>query len=107
MHLKKGFLILVLVLLVAAIGATVVLSRADDLYAQSGGGFELSWSTVDGGGGTFSSGGGYSLGGTIGQSDAGLVGGGGYVLEGGFWHSAAPPPPEPDYVLYLPSVLKE
>lgn len=34
--------------------------------AQSGGGYDLFWSTVDGGGYTFSTGGGYSLGGTIG-----------------------------------------
>ncbi|MGQ9490823.1 MAG: hypothetical protein ACUVS6_08935 [Anaerolineae bacterium] len=32
--------------------------------AQSGGGYDLSWSTVDGGGATFSAGRGYSLGGT-------------------------------------------
>jgi len=35
--------------------------------AQSGGPFDLTWHTVDGGAGTFSTSGGYSLGGTIGQ----------------------------------------
>lgn len=46
--------------------------------------YELSWSTIDGGGGT-SSGGGYTLIGTIGQPDAGVVAGGDFALMGGFW----------------------
>ena len=45
-------------------------------WAQSGGGYDLTWNTVDGGGYTFSTGGGYSLGGTVGQPDAGLLTGG-------------------------------
>ncbi len=53
-------------------------------FAQSGGGFDLSWSSIDGGGGT-STGGVYSVSGTIGQPDAGRLVGGNYVLEGGFW----------------------
>ncbi|MCX8062806.1 MAG: hypothetical protein N3D16_09510 [Anaerolineales bacterium] len=53
--------------------------------AQSGGGFELTWSTVEGGGATFSTGGGYTVGGTIGQMDAGVLQGGSYLLAGGFW----------------------
>jgi len=52
--------------------------------AQSGGGYDLTWSTVDGGGGR-SEGGGYSLSGTIGQPDAGVATGGPYTLRGGFW----------------------
>jgi len=55
--------------------------------AQTGGGFDLSWSTVDGGGGT-SSGGGYGVSGTIGQHDAGTYSGGGYAVTGGFWGAA-------------------
>ncbi len=60
--------------------------------AQSGGGYDLTWSSVDGGG-MFSAGGGYALGGTVGQPDAGAaLAGGGYTLTGGFWQawSAAP-----------------
>jgi hypothetical protein len=45
----------------------------------------LGWWTVDGGGHTLSTGGGYSLGGTAGQPDAGVLTGGGYTLGGGFW----------------------
>ena len=52
--------------------------------AQSGGQFDLSWSTIDGGGGT-SSGGRFALSGTIGQPDAGALTGGNFKLEGGFW----------------------
>ncbi|MHC4621384.1 MAG: hypothetical protein ACYTEQ_26885, partial [Planctomycetota bacterium] len=52
--------------------------------AQSGGPYELSWSTIDGGGGR-SSGGRYVLVGTIGQPDAAYSAGGPYELLGGFW----------------------
>lgn len=46
--------------------------------------YNLDWFTVDGGGGT-SSGGAFSISGTIGQPDAGVLSGGGYTVEGGFW----------------------
>src|SRR5438045_6444519 len=61
-------------------------------YAQVGGSYDLSWSTIDGGGGTFSTGGSYSLGGTIGQPDAGSMSGGAYTLTGGFWGAAGATP---------------
>jgi len=51
---------------------------------QSGGDYILTWSTIDGGGGT-SSGGTYKLVGTIGQPDAAYSAGGSYELLGGFW----------------------
>lgn len=51
---------------------------------QSGGDYEISWSTIDGGGGK-SSGGDYVLTGTIGQPDAAYSSGGNYELLGGFW----------------------
>ena len=63
--------------------ATMLLTSAP-LHAQSGGPFDLSWSTIDGGGGT-SSGGQFQLSGTIGQPDAGRLTGGRFRLEGGFW----------------------
>lgn len=52
--------------------------------AQSGGDYDLSWSTIGGGGGT-SSGGEYTLTGTIGQPEAGAMSGGEYEILGGFW----------------------
>ena len=46
--------------------------------------YSIDWSTTDGGGGT-STGGVYSVTGTIGQPDAGHMSGGNYSVEGGFW----------------------
>jgi hypothetical protein len=46
--------------------------------------YDISWWTVDGGGGS-STGGVYALSGTIGQPDAGRISGGSYSLVGGFW----------------------
>ena len=65
--------------------------------------YDLSWWTVDGGGHTFSTGGGYSLGGTAGQPDAGMLQGGPYTLSGGFWHGAAA---AVMYHIYLPLVMR-
>lgn len=57
--------------------------------AQSGGPYDLSWSTVDAGGATFVIGSDYTLGGTAGQPDAWTLAGGDFVLEGGFWFGGA------------------
>jgi hypothetical protein len=46
--------------------------------------YSIDWFTIDGGGGT-STGGVYSVSGTIGQPDAGTMSGGTYTLVGGFW----------------------
>lgn len=63
---------------------TIGLIMASTILAED---FDSSWYTIDGGGETFSEGGGYELGGTIGQHDAGEPGlsGGSYTLTGGFW----------------------
>jgi hypothetical protein len=53
--------------------------------ARAQGPYGLSWSTVDSGGKTFSTGGGYTLGGTAGQPDAGVLSGGAVQVAGGFW----------------------
>ncbi|MBN2257201.1 MAG: hypothetical protein JW704_05185 [Anaerolineaceae bacterium] len=47
-------------------------------------GYEVSWYTIDGGGGS-SSGGNYLVMGSIGQPDAGSQSGSGHGLTGGFW----------------------
>ena len=54
---------------------------ASAAFAQS---YAIDWSTIDGGGGT-STGGVYSVSGTIGQPDAGKMSGGNYSVDGGFW----------------------
>src|SRR5262249_46476369 len=46
--------------------------------------YSIDWFTIDGGGGT-STGGVYTVSGTIGQPDAGRMSGGNFTLEGGFW----------------------
>jgi hypothetical protein len=53
--------------------------------------YDLTWSTVDGGGTMTASGGGFELSGTAGQPDAGALTGGPFALTGGFWF--APPCP--------------
>jgi hypothetical protein len=62
----------------------VVLFLTASALASSNASYQLDWYTVDGGGGS-SSGGTYTLSGTIGQADAGLLSGGTYSLAGGFW----------------------
>lgn len=81
--------------------------------AQSGGDFDLSWWTVDGGGGTASSGESYTLVGTVGQPDAGTLSGGNYTLAGGFWNAIADQPastptptPPATHSIYLPLVAR-
>jgi len=54
------------------------------IVSAAGGQYEINWSTIDGGGGR-SSGGGFTLTGTIGQPDAAYSAGGDYELLGGFW----------------------
>ena len=95
-----------LLLLLAAIpalaqsGGGYQVARSGYQVARSG--YDLTWSTVDGGGWTFSTGEGYSLGGTAGQPDAGVLAGGGYALAGGFWRGGAPAA----YRVYLPLVVR-
>ena len=62
----------------------VVLLFLSPVMSVSSADYELTWSTIDGGGGV-SSGGPYTLTGTIGQPDAAWSSGGQYELLGGFW----------------------
>ena len=68
--------------------ATLTLALAPAALA---GDFAIDSWTVDGGGEMFSTGGDFSLGGTIGQADAGVMTGGDFELQGGFWAVAAAP----------------
>lgn len=67
-----------------------LLCIAVPLAAQN---YDLSWRTIDGGGVTFGSGGGFSLGATMGQPDArsaaAPLAGGNFQLVGGFWSAAS------------------
>jgi hypothetical protein len=71
-------------LFISIIIALLVVSIA---VAQTASGYDLTWNTVDGGGG-LTAGGGYGLSHTVGQPDASAQSGGGYTLIGGFWAGA-------------------
>ena len=79
----------------------LLLLLAGAVRAQAGGGYDLTWNTVDGGGGPLT-GGAYSLTGTIGQPDAATLSGGAYTLAGGFWGGIS----TAQRRLYLPVVLR-
>jgi hypothetical protein len=67
----------------------------------------LDWWTVDGGSGTMSGSGpagAYTLSGTAGQPDAGMMADGDYVLVGGFWGGGAVS--GPTHWIYLPLVVR-
>lgn len=77
-----------LILVLAAGALLLLLVWSGVALAQD---FGLAWWTMDGGGETYqaSAGGQFTLGGTIGQPDAGLLAGGPYTLGGGFWAGGA------------------
>ncbi len=102
--MRRTTALLSLVVLMLLVGIVVGTSlRIGPAQAQVGGGYDLTWNSVDGGGVTFGTGGGYSLGGTAGQPDAGLLQGGGYTLGGGFWRGGAL---RIEHRIYLPLSLK-
>jgi hypothetical protein len=95
---KSGKAVSVLAVLLLLV--SIALLSSVPAVAQSGGGYDLTWNTVDGGGGT-SSAGSYTLSGTIGQPDAGTLGGGTYIVTGGFWAAS-----EFSFYIYLPLVMR-
>lgn len=97
--MKQAAMILALMVFLLPVGVTL---------AQTGGEYGLSWSTIDGGGGK-SSGGSYTLAGTIGQPDAGpAMSGGGHTLTGGFWGAGTPAQaPGGSFDVYLPLLLRQ
>jgi len=70
---------------------TTALVWGSSALAQSGGGYDLTWNSVDGGGGG-GSGGAYAMSGTIGQADAGVLSGGSFALRAGLWFGYIPAP---------------
>jgi hypothetical protein len=70
---RPALLAALILLLIGATGA-----------AQTGDGYDLTWNTIDGGGGT-STADVFVVDGTAGQPDAATVGGGAFLLSGGFW----------------------
>lgn len=91
--------------LVAALA--VLVSPTSAAFAQTGGPYELTWTTVDVGGGALT-GGAYSLVSTIGQAEASpAASGGAYSLVGGVWGgSGGVTPPAGVKRIYLPVVIR-
>ena len=105
MDKRKLFRLMLSVFILAIMLAGI--SSVKSTLAQTGGGYDLSWSTVDNGGGTIG-GGGYSLISTVGQPDVGnALAGGGYTLTGGFWPGTVSGSSSGSGTnVYLPVVLK-
>ena len=95
--MKRLRLFSVIAVVVLAVGLVAAVTAA---HAQTGGGYNLTWSTVDGGG--TSTGGDYTLSGTAGQPDAGTMTGGDFALGGGFWTGLA----ETLYDVFVPLILR-
>jgi hypothetical protein len=93
------------VLVLALMATTLIAANPAGMAQEPQQAYDLSWWTVDAGGITFATGGGYSLGGTAGQPDAGVLSGGGYSLGGGFWRGGAPAQGTA-YRSYLPLVVR-
>jgi hypothetical protein len=104
---------------IVLLAALALLLAASTSWAQRGGGvgtdagrtpavpegpLEISWWTVDGGGGMSSAAAGISLEATVGQPDAGAHTGAGYDLRSGFWGGGALAGLV--YDVFLPLVLK-
>ncbi len=66
------------------VSGCVLFSAGMRAGAQSAGPYDLSWSTIDGGGGT-SSDGRFTISGSIGQPEPGIMTGDSFSLVGGFW----------------------
>jgi len=94
----KRSITLIAIILILLVSAAI--SRA-----QTGGGYDLTWNTIDGGGGR-SSGGAYELSGTLGQPDAGQISGDAYTLGGGFWGGGVLVLASLNKTVYLPVMIK-
>jgi hypothetical protein len=94
---KRTTSVLLVILLCGLLLTTTALTSSSE-------GYDLSWWTVDSGGGILNIEGGYSLSSTIGQPDAGVLTGGAYTLGGGFWTGGKL---AAVYKTYLPLVLRD
>ena len=97
MRTRVSWTLAILLLLICLVIAAVAPG-----LAQSGNGYDLSWSRIAGGGIGPATGNSFSLDATAGQPDAGKLQGGSFELQGGFWHSTT------NVVnSYLPLVLRQ
>jgi len=93
--------------LMTLLGMALLFTSAPALAQEIAAVFDIGWWTVDNGGGS-SSGSVYSIDGTLGQPDAGVLTGGSYSISGGFWGAASPdaPPVAWGGYIYLPLSLR-
>jgi hypothetical protein len=94
--MKKIVLILLVICLLFMLAIAVQASQLA---------YDLTWWTIDGGGGVSQSQG-YTLSATTGQPDAGTLQSSNYSLAGGFWSAAPSAPIVISYRIVLPLVLK-
>lgn len=73
-----------------AVGVVFGVALGSNADAQTGGGYDLRWSSLDGGASTSTSAS-YRLSATIAQPEAGNLTGGAYAMHGGFWHGTETP----------------
>ena len=102
---KRRFILGRIAVVIVSLALATVLAplASTPAMSQSGGDYDLSWSSIDGGGTIRAAGGSYNLGGTIGQPDAGLVSGGVYSVGGGFWRGGKL---VMEHTVYLPLVVR-
>jgi hypothetical protein len=87
-------------LLIGVVVLGLLLSR----IALAANSYQLTRSTVSSGS-AMSAGGGYTLGGTAGQMDAGQMASGSYILGGGFWGGGTVAA-QNGHIRYLPLVVR-
>ena len=96
--MRRRWFLLLLIL------ALLVIGGGSSARAQTGAGFDLSWSSIDGGSVVHSRGGAFQVSASLGQPDAGqAMQVGAYTLTGGFWAGV---PAESEYRIYLPFTVK-
>lgn len=83
-------------IIVVMLIATLIVSGAAAVFAQSSG-YTIEWFSTNSGG--QAAGGVYSWGGISGQPEAGVLSSGAYTLSGGFWQKT-------DFKFHLPIVLQ-
>lgn len=75
-----------------AVAISLFLFATRAISAQTGGGIDLRWHVLSGGGASLSSGGNVALGGSLGQFGTGQSSGGAVNLTGGFWNPGSSAP---------------
>ena len=95
--LRKFTFFAVAISLLLAGRYSLAAAQSGDTSTALSAGYDLTWSTIDGGGGV-STGGAFEVSGSIGQAEAGTLNGNTFTLSGGFWISSI------SYKLYLPLI---